>query len=741
MQNSPNTAILPSQLPSIPLPAIPPLVPGFGITGQTFLPLPAVVPPSNLAPATAPPAVLPEWTEHKAPDGQVYYYNTITKQSSWTKPDQLKTQAELLFSLSPWKEYTSDSGKIYYHNIQTKESRWTIPVELEELKNRIRDQEEGKKIEVNSTIKLSPKSKTGDEPKSALESAMAATLAAIETPNSAEILSKDVHKIKMEEKEHVTKSNAKQLPMFKDKKEMIEGFKDLLKEYNISTNATWEQCMKQMQNDPRFEVFKNFSEKKQAFNAYKTQKLKDEKEEQRLKMKRAKERLEEFLLKTEMITSTTKYYKCDELFANNDVWTSVPDTDRRDIFSDAMIALAQREKEEVKVLKKRNIKKLAEVLDNMDEIKYCTTWAEAQKMLLNNSLFKNDLHLLAMEKEDALIVFSEHIRNLENEHVEEKEREKKIFKRQCRKNRDNFLELIDKLYADGKIKTNTTWLEFFPLIVNDIRFTALLGQPGSMPLDLFKFFIEDLKVRYHNAKKLIKEIMRDKNLDIELKTTFDEFASLILEDSRADNFDEKIMKQVFEALMEKIQLKEKDRIKEETKKIKKLESNFKNMLQDLNIDFELPWMEIRHKIDNEDEFLAIGNEEDRIRIYKNFQHDMEETCTHHHPKSKKSKKKKNKKRKSKSSSDSHSDSEGSIVNGHNKKKKKKKHKKRSDSSVTSEEHSLKKKSKKSKLKIKSEVDGRISESEISEKTELSERELEERRAQLLAQLKEPELSE
>lgn len=36
-----------------------------------------------------------EWTEHKSPDGRNYYYNNITKQSSWDKPDELKTVAEV----------------------------------------------------------------------------------------------------------------------------------------------------------------------------------------------------------------------------------------------------------------------------------------------------------------------------------------------------------------------------------------------------------------------------------------------------------------------------------------------------------------------------------------------------------------------------------------------------------------------------------------------------------------------
>lgn len=40
-----------------------------------------------------------DWTEHKAPDGRTYYYNSVTKQSLWEKPDELKTSAEVCFQL------------------------------------------------------------------------------------------------------------------------------------------------------------------------------------------------------------------------------------------------------------------------------------------------------------------------------------------------------------------------------------------------------------------------------------------------------------------------------------------------------------------------------------------------------------------------------------------------------------------------------------------------------------------
>jgi len=56
--------------------------------------------------------------------------------------------------------------------------------------------------------------------------------------------------------------------------------------------------------------------------------------------------------------------------------------------------LAKREKEEAKVTKKRNMKKLADLLEGMTNVTFQTTWQEAQQMLLENSAFFQDRELL-----------------------------------------------------------------------------------------------------------------------------------------------------------------------------------------------------------------------------------------------------------------------------------------------------------------------------------------------------------
>jgi pre-mRNA-processing factor 40 len=45
----------------------------------------------------------------------------------------------------------------------------------------------------------------------------------------------------------------------------------------VSSNASWEQALKLIVNDPRYGALKQLNERKQAFNEYKTKRAKEEK--------------------------------------------------------------------------------------------------------------------------------------------------------------------------------------------------------------------------------------------------------------------------------------------------------------------------------------------------------------------------------------------------------------------------------------------------------------------------------
>jgi len=72
-------------------------------------------------------------------------------------------------------------------------------------------------------------------------------------------------------------------------------------------------------------------------------------------------------------------------------------------------------------------------------------------MLLDNPAFADDVDLLSMDKEDALIVFEDHIRELEREEEVDKEKERKLRRRIERKARENFVDFLTELHDHGNI--------------------------------------------------------------------------------------------------------------------------------------------------------------------------------------------------------------------------------------------------------------------------------------------------
>jgi pre-mRNA-processing factor 40 len=146
--------------------------------------------------------------------------------------------------------------------------------------------------------------------------------------------------------------------------------------------------------------------------------------------------------------------------------------------------LDKKEKEDAKNLRKRNIKVLKDILESMVKVTYKTRWSEAQKLLFKDPYFTQDTDLQNMDKEDALIVFEDHIRALEKDHTEDVEKRKRLVRRQERKNRDAFLSLMDELRTQGKVTPMSLWVDLYSTVSADERFNSMLYQQGSFLLFL-----------------------------------------------------------------------------------------------------------------------------------------------------------------------------------------------------------------------------------------------------------------
>ncbi|CAL1582394.1 unnamed protein product [Knipowitschia caucasica] len=702
---------------------MPPMMPGMMMQRMPAATVQAAGPPGVEGAAAAPGTVSatngspPEesakkksvWTEHKSLDGKTYYYNTETKESIWEKPDELKSPAESMLSKCPWKEYKSDTGKPYYYNSQTKESRWTKPKDLEDLEAMIKAEENGTS-EVGPSISVAPVMQsvpvapmvTGAEMESAVQVSVEPQSLSV-TPHTdaavAEITTAAEANPSAEPPKEERPELQKKTYKWNTKEEAKQAFKELLKEKGVSSNSSWEQAMKLIINDPRYSALPKLSEKKQAFNAYKVQTEKEEKEEARIKYKESKETFQRFLENHEKMTSNTRYKKAEQMFAEQEVWSCVPERDRLEIYEDVLFYLAKKEKEQAKQLRKRNWEALKNILDNMANVTYRTTWSEAQQYLLDNPTFAEDEELQNMDKEDALICFEEHIRALEKEEEEEKQKTLLRERRRQRKNRECFQKFLDELHDHGQLHSMSAWMEMYPTLSSDIRFANMLGQPGSTPLDLFKFYVEDLKARYHDEKRIIKDILKDKNFLVEVNTSFDDFGSVISSDKRATTLDAGNIKLAFNSLLEKAEAREREREKEEARKMKRKEAAFKTMLKQStpSLEPEATWEGVRERFLKESAFEDITLESERKRIFKDFMHVLEHECQHHHSKAKKHSKKSKKHHRKRSRSRSGSESEDDE---YHKKKKRSQSKSPSERSSSGESERSYKKSKKHKKKAK-----------------------------------------
>ncbi|XP_060162927.1 pre-mRNA-processing factor 40 homolog B isoform X10 [Globicephala melas] len=567
---------------------------------------------------TGPPRAL--WSEHVAPDGRIYYYNADDKQSVWEKPSVLKSKAELLLSQCPWKEYKSDTGKPYYYNNQSKESRWTRPKDLDDLEALVKQEAAGKRQQPR-TLQPQPSQPQPDPPPvppgptlvptgllepepggsedcDVSEAAQPLEQGFLQQPEEGPSSSAGQHQPPQQEEEESKPEPERSGLSWSNREKAKQAFKELLRDKAVPSNASWEQAMKMVVTDPRYSALPKLSEKKQAFNAYKAQREKEEKEEARLKAKEAKQTLQHFLEQHERMTSTTRYRRAEQTFGELEVWAVVPERDRKEVYDDVLFFLAKKEKEQAKQLRRRNIQALKSILDGMSSVNFQTTWSQAQQYLMDNPSFAQDHQLQNMDKEDALICFEEHIRALEREEEEERERARLRERRQQRKNREAFQTFLDELHETGQLHSMSTWMELYPAVSTDVRFANMLGQPGSTPLDLFKFYVEELKARFHDEKKIIKDILK---------------------------------------LLEKAEAREREREKEEARRLRRREAAFRSMLRQAVPAVELgtAWEEVRERFVCDSAFEQITLESERIRLFREFLQVLETECQHLHSKGRK----------------------------------------------------------------------------------------------------------
>merc|ERR1719430_330002 len=132
----------------------------------------------------------------------------------------------------------------------------------------------------------------------------------------------------------------------------------------------------------------------------------------------------------------------------------------------------------------------------------------------------------------------------------------------------------------------------------------------------------ELKARFHDEKKIIKEILKEKEFEMSAATSFEEFATIVCEDKRSASLDAGNVKLTYNALLEKAETRDKERMKEEVKKLRKLEGELRTVFTELNVEDHSEWSEVRSLLEDKEAYQVVS-EEQAEKMFRDYQKDKE----------------------------------------------------------------------------------------------------------------------
>lgn len=287
------------------------------------------------------------------------------------------------------------------------------------------------------------------------------------------------------------------------------------------------------------------------------------------------------------------------------------------LFEEYIIELKKANIEREAVTRKSAMDELVNILKSLDLEPY-TRWAEAHDKIHEDEKFQGDEKFKTLSKSDILTAFENHIKSLERTFNDERQREKSSKARRERQNRDRFLDLLNELKADSKIKAGTKWMQILPQIQEDPRYVAMLGQAGSTPLDLFWDMVEEEERSLRLVRNDVLDVLEDKRYEITTKTSLEEFSSVMSTDRRTASLPPDTLSLIFQRLYDKVVRRTEDDKHASERHQRRMVDALRSKIKHLNNPPVMPtttWDSIRPSISHLDEFKALDSDDLRRQAF------------------------------------------------------------------------------------------------------------------------------
>jgi pre-mRNA-processing factor 40 len=167
-------------------------------------------------------------------------------------------------------------------------------------------------------------------------------------------------------------------------------------------------------------------------------------------------------------------------------------------------------------------------------------------MIVSSPKFRDDPDLQQIDTVDILNVYDDYSRQLEKEHDDESRRYRTETARKARKAREGFNTLLSDMVEKGELTRLSKWKDTVKKIREEERYQALLGMPGSSPLDLWMDAVDDLGEETERAAEKIEKAIEGIGKQVRLETSKDDFEELVKEAHMDAQIELKLRREVYD---------------------------------------------------------------------------------------------------------------------------------------------------------------------------------------------------
>lgn len=465
---------------------------------------------------------LEAWTVHKTETGVLYYYNTISGESTYERPVKFKGELEkTALPITPvswekisgtnWTLVTTNDGKKYYYNTVNKVSSWQIPTEVLEMRknvevNSLKEDDPNlppDKVTASSSINtpalltggresITLKASSGQVSASALDlikkklqdysldQNSTSTAADINGSRAVDSSAKGQQPADSKDKVkdvngdgHMSDSSSDSDDAESGPTEMecIIQFRVMLKERGVAPFSKWEKELPKIVFDPRFKAVPSYSARRAIFEQYVRTRAEEERKEKKASQKAALNGFKELLIEAlDEMDHRADFQTFKRKWGSDPRFEALDRKEREFLFNEKVLLRKKAAEEKIQAERAAATSSFKLMLKERQGLTTSTRWSKVKDNLRNDPRYKT------VNREEREALFNEYIAELRAvEHEAEraanakKEEQDKLKEREreMRKRKEREEQEMERIRL--KVRRKETISSYQALLVETIK--------------------------------------------------------------------------------------------------------------------------------------------------------------------------------------------------------------------------------------------------------------------------------